>query len=334
MHLFMGKESRKRNIQLQKASTAKSEFLSRMSHDMRTPLNGMLGMTAILQDETDLMEVRRRLRQIDYSGQYLLNLINDTLDVNKIEAGKLELHTKPIDISEFVENMFSNAKMIADKKNIQIVTNIDMTGTHEWKNVIADGLRVEQIFLNLISNAVKFSQEGQCIEVEYKRAKVTDSEVTGQFVIRDHGIGMSQEFIPHLFEPFTQEGRASMERESGTGLGMSIVKQLIQLMGGIIRVESKVNCGTKITFTLTVPIYHGTIEKSLSEAKTESLKGKRILLFEDHPINREIAITLLKKKKKNPPLRGPSDECNDSGEAVETKRADCYPCGKWTGWSG
>ena len=294
--VFYGNRMKKKNGELQKANTAKSEFLSRMSHDMRTPMNGILGMASLMQDETNLEEMKESLKQIDYSGQYLLNLINDTLDVSKIEAGKLELHAKPIHTAEYIDNVFSNAKLIADKKNITIITNLDNTSNYEWKNIIADGSRLEQILLNLISNAVKFSDENQSIEIMYKNLNITKEKIIVQFMVRDHGIGMSDEYLPHLFEPFSQEGRKNTERESGTGLGMSIVERFMKLMDGTIQVESKIDVGTTITCTLAFPIYYGSFGTGAEQVESGLLKGKRILLFEDHPLNRQITIKILEKK--------------------------------------
>lgn len=213
MHIIKSALSEAKN-----ANEAKTDFLSRMSHDMRTPLNGILGMLTLLKDKEVSDDVAEDLRQIQLSGTYLLNLINDTLDMSKIEANRVELHEHIIDESKIIENINTNAHILAADRGVYFVLEKVNLTDNEPVYLKVDESRVEQIFMNLISNAVKFSHVGGEVQFKIEHLEMTDSFVKTKIDVIDEGIGMSDEFQKRLFEPFAQEGRAATERKNGTGL--------------------------------------------------------------------------------------------------------------------
>ncbi len=235
-----------KNRELMIANNAKTDFLSHMSHDMRTPMNGILGITSLLHDRTDPAEIRSDVEQIEASGRYLLSLINDTLDMNKIEAGRMELHPVPVNSEDLFSNVIVTAQVLAAQKDVRLGIEIPQIEPGRWVPVIADASRVEQIFMNIISNAIKFTPQGGSVTLHMETVAVTQDCVKDYYCITDTGIGMSEEFQKHLFEPFSQEGRTNTDHESGTGLGLAIVKQIVDLMGGTIEIHSKQNedCGS------------------------------------------------------------------------------------------
>lgn len=280
----------------ERANMAKTDFLSRMSHDMRTPMNGILGLSNLMLEKTDVGEIHSDLEQLQYSGNYLLNLINDTLDMSKIEAGKLELHIAPADKERLIENIVANAKIMAADKGVNLHVSVENALSEETKNIYADAARVEQILMNLISNAVKYTPKDGNIDLIMETLSVTESEVQERYIVRDTGIGIKEDFVERIFEPFSMEGRLHIEREGGTGLGLAIVAELVEAMGGTISVDSKENEGTTMTLLLHFQRYHGEIEDTRKRVKTDdSLCGKRVLVCEDHPLNARITENLLQK---------------------------------------
>lgn len=280
------------------ANRAKTDFLSRVSHDMRTPLNGILGLTTLLKDNLTDEKALQDLQQLELSGQYLLNLINDTLDVSKIESGKLELHPTVCDGRTVFQNVLNLARPNIQAKQLQFYLHADNL---PFTTLYIDVGRVEQIVMNILGNAVKFTPVGGRIDFYMSNITVENGMITDKVVVVDTGIGMSPEFLPHLFEPFTQENSTRTSLYQGTGLGMAITKQIVELMGGEISVESEQGKGTRFTFTLKLPI--ATEEQIATWKKCRKadvddriLCGKRVLLCEDHPLNATIAIRLLKNK--------------------------------------
>ncbi|MDD4370985.1 MAG: ATP-binding protein [Anaerostipes sp.] len=280
------------------ANQAKTDFLSRVSHDMRTPLNGILGLTTLLEENVVNEKALLDLQQLEMSGKYLLNLINDTLDVSKIENGKLELHPVICDGKAVFNNVIALLKPNLLKRRIQLNMNAENL---PFTILYIDVGRVEQIVMNILGNAIKFTPKGGTIDLHIRNLSVKDGVILDEIVIKDNGIGMSQEFLPHLFEPFSQENHSRTTSYQGTGLGMAITKQLITLMGGDVKVESTENVGT--IFTVTLPMAVAT-EEQVNEWKMSKpvkasdyrLEGKRVLLCEDHPLNATIATRLLNKK--------------------------------------
>ena len=286
------------------ANKAKTEFLSTMSHDMRTPMNGILGLTYLMDEQNDINIVKKYTVQLRDAAQYLLQLINAVLDVNKIESGKLFLHPYPCDEEKLFDSIVAMVKPLLDAKNIDF--HFTKVRIH-WQYMILDEQRVKQIFINLLSNAIKFTPEGGRIDFTMELVSQTNNMIVDKFVIKDTGIGISPQFLPHIFEAFTQEKRDADVATAGTGLGLSIVKQLVELMGGTMSVKSEVNKGTEFTVYLELPL----AEKPLEEVKREEaieaakqaaldqdkiLNGKKVLLCEDHPLNVQIATKLLEKK--------------------------------------
>ena len=281
------------------ASRAKSEFLSRMSHDIRTPLNGIIGMTRIASKQPNPPTTKDCLQKIDTSSKFLLGLVNDVLDMAKAESDKIELHPEPYlmaDLDNYIESVI---KPLYREKN-QIFT----AETHPVMRAIPviDILHFNQIFFNLLSNAVKYTPEGGRISLRVDNVLVPGHKERITIVVSDSGIGMSEEFQRVLFEPFSQESRSDTSANRGTGLGLAIVKKLVDLMGGTITVKSKLGSGS--TFTVVMEFDYleaeqSTWSKDFGKIARDfgPLAGRHILLCEDHPLNQEIAKALLEEKK-------------------------------------
>lgn len=285
----------KKNTELSIAKNAQSDFLSRMSHDMRTPMNGILGISYLAKDKTDVKEMQKDFRQIESSGNLLLNLINDTLEMNKIESGKLILNPELCNEHQIFDSIFDTIRPLAQKKNINFIINIQDIN---WKYLKIDYKKLQQIFVNIIGNSIKFTPEGGKIEFIMECLWEKKDILRDRFTIRDTGIGMSKEFLKHIFEPFTQENRLKDSSVTGTGLGMSIVYRLIQLMGGTIEVNSKINEGSEFIIELEFPYTAAINEEDESKknlANNYNLSGKRILLCEDQVVNRIVVVNILAK---------------------------------------
>lgn len=290
--------NRKKNAILQKALSSKTEFLARMSHDMRTPLNAVLSFSRLaLEDLDNPASVSDSLLKIESSGDYLLGLINEVLDAAKMESGKLELHPEIVNGPEFLSDIANEFTAQTKLKGVILKTNLQ-SNDNPW--VKLDKLRTRQIYSNLLNNAVKFSEPGSVIEWDIKDMVVDETNMAFVVTIADHGCGMSREFMEHMFEPFTQERVNGNAGQEGTGLGLSIVKKLVELSGGTIEVWSELGKGTVFTLHMTreVPTQQElrAFLQNGEELDEGALAGKRVLLCEDHPLNREIALRLLKKK--------------------------------------
>jgi PAS domain S-box-containing protein len=301
-------EDQKKNEQLQnsldqaeKASHAKADFYSRMSHDMRTPMNGILGMAELSQDETDVGKLKENIEKIRESGEYLLSLVNDTLDIQRIESGKMVLEPKVVSTVDIVNNILDMMRVTAKAKGVTLKYtngNVDLN----WY-IRMDALRLKQIFINLLSNAVKFTPAGGTVEWEFKLLSREGMVSHNVIYVRDTGVGMSKEFLENgIFKPFSQESNEVSTLYAGSGLGLSIAKSLIELMGGKIEVESELGVGTTFAVYLDfVRVDEAEAKGLFKEQKKEKdslssmLQGKRILLAEDHPLNAEIAQRLLLK---------------------------------------
>lgn len=284
-----------KNSELEKASQAKGEFLSRMSHEMRTPMNAIIGIAGLAQRAEGVpQDVQLYISKIRNSGEYLLSLINDILDMSKIESKKIELNIQPSMPGEIFENVISIIRPAAAVKNIDFT--FEAEGITE-KYAMLDKMRIQQIFLNLLSNAVKFTPDGGKIECLISNISRGGNKVKDRIIIRDNGIGMSEEFMAKLFLPFEQEHSGRTTNYQGTGLGLAIVKNLVELMGGTITVRSELGKGTEFTVELEIEIADET-QAMHEEEKTEqafNFQGKRVLLVEDHPLNTELAVLLLEE---------------------------------------
>ena len=238
------------------------------------------------------------LSEMEMSGKYLLNLINDTLDVSRIESGKMELHPVVCEGKSVFNNALGLAKASMKKKNITCHVHADDI---PFTMLYVDIARIEQVIMNVVGNAVKFTPEGGSIDFSLENLSVENGVITDKVTIRDTGIGISPEFLPHIFEAFSQEDATRTNSYEGTGLGMSITKQLLELMGGDISVESELGKGS--CFTIILKLNIATEEQikdwkkmQVSIERDISLSGKRILLVEDHPLNAEIAKRVLEAK--------------------------------------
>jgi len=236
------------NAELKRTARLKDEFLANMSHELRTPLNAILGMSEVLQEQIFGPVNERQLRQIktiEESGQHLLNLINDILDLSKMEAGMFELHFHPVSLESLCDTSLQFVKQLALKKQITYQTNYD----HKNMLVLVDELRLKQILVNLLTNAVKFTPHGGHIGLEFKLD--LEQELI-QFIVWDKGIGISESDMKYLFQPFIQLDSGLSRTQEGTGLGLYLVYQLIQLHGGSIQLESSVGTGSR--FTIHLPL--------------------------------------------------------------------------------
>lgn len=283
------------NRQLHEANHAKSEFLQRVSHDMRTPMNGIVGLTSLSLEKDDLSgELRDNLEQIHNSSMYLLNLINDTLDMSRIEENKMNLQEAPFALKSVIDSVNSQIKMMTKSKNLDFVCSTDLEGEY----IYGDQLRIEQILINLLSNAVKFTEDGGRVELLTRSCSHGDEQTEVEFLVADTGIGMSEAFQPKIFRPFEQEYGNIVDKVGGTGLGMSIVKNLIDMMGGTIDIKSQKGKGTRITVSLVFrSAEREDIQAGVSVYKKKfnsaQLRDKEILLCDDNMINREIACKML-----------------------------------------
>ncbi|MDO5573821.1 MAG: ATP-binding protein [bacterium] len=277
------------------ANHAKSDFLSRMSHDMRTPLNAILSFSdhELTEDATE-EKMGMYLDKIHASGDYLLGIINDVLDVSKIEQDKMALNPTPYSLDEFTDSINTVIGSLCQNKSIDF--NMDISRVpDQW--IMIDKVRFNQIFINLLSNAVKFTEDGGKVDFTVMPcSEILDSGLRMRFEIRDNGIGMSPEFLPHAFDSFSQEYNKNIsEKAQGTGLGLTIVKEIVSLMKGTISVESKLGKGT--LFTVELPLKYTAPPPSTLLLKEDmpSLQGIHVLLCEDNELNREIAVILLEK---------------------------------------
>ncbi len=272
------------------ANKAKSDFLSRMSHDIRTSLNGILGMNRLSIEENKTPEIVEYLKGIEISGRFLLGLVNDCLDLSKIESGKMELHREAFSMDEFILGINTVVRPLMEEKNIEFHINLKNFD----KYIFVDKIRFNQIFFNLLSNAAKYTHEGGCVEFALEDIPSRDGKLGMRFIIADNGIGMSKEYLDVLFEPFSQEYGITHAEQKGTGLGLAIVKQILDLTDGTIRVESKLGEGTKFV----VEMYAETLEND-KQKQTEmkydldNLRNLHILLVEDTEVNAVIMKKIL-----------------------------------------
>ena len=296
------------------ANTAKTVFLNNMSHDIRTPMNAILGFTNLAITHMKQPEqVKDYLEKIMTSGNHLLALINDVLDMSRIESGKVQIITAECylpDIIQDIENI-----IWGDVGEKQLTLNVDISDVRD-PYIMCDKLRLNQVLLNCLSNAVKFTPSGGNVSVIVNQE---ESEREGfsefHFVIRDTGIGMSREFLKHLFEPFERERTSTVSGIGGTGLGMTITRELVEMMGGSISVASEKGKGTEVFISLSFALCDKKPEEKTSVPQIPSFQGKHVLLVEDIELNREIAQTILEE-------HGFEVECAENGaQAVEMVRA-------------
>ena len=287
-----------KNIALEsekKANKSKSDFLSRMSHDMRTPLNGIIGLMDICmkhpEDRTLVDSSRLKAR---VAADHLLSLINDTLELSKLENEEVKLAKEDFYLPELLHEVETIAQMRADEECITI-RFMDDHYSIPYPNLIGSSLHVKQIFLNLITNSIKYNHKNGSVDCYLKEEKESDERVLVDVTIKDTGIGMSEDFLKNIFQPFVQADQGARSQYKGTGLGMAIVKELLERMGGTIQIDSVENQGTTIHVVIPFEIAEESAAvQEMSELPKENLSGRRILLVEDNELNREIAAFLLK----------------------------------------
>ncbi len=280
-----------------RSTKSKSEFFSRMSHDMRTPLNAVLGCSDLARrslSEGDLAKTDQYLGQVSFAGRQLLALINDILELSRLEAGKNDLELRETDLRELFAGTAALFRVRAQEEGKQLEVELDL----EDGAVMADEKKVIQIVNNLLSNAVKYTNRGDVIRFQAKQFSF-ERMSKYQIIVEDTGIGMTPEFLDHLFDPYSRETAFTSQSVSGTGLGMPIVKSLVQQMSGEISVESTLGKGTR--FTVTLPFARADGEKkepALPDAGTAaafSWEGRRVLVAEDNDLNREIICAVLEE---------------------------------------
>lgn len=277
------------------ANIAKTTFLNHMSHDLRTPMNAIVGFTDIAMKRKPDKEVENCLKKIRQSSEYLMTLINDVLDISRIESGKLEYKPVPTDLRDMINTVLSIAKGYMENRDLNLYVSREKLKT---PYVMADELRIREVLLNIISNAVKFTKDGGTISFAAENAPGNDeNHIIVRYRISDTGIGMSEEFQTRIFDEFSQENGGARTSYKGAGLGMAIAKQYVDLMGGKIEVSSRKGIGS--TFTVEIPLL--IAEQILSEKeeklrKDMDLHGLHVLLAEDNDLNAEIAAALLEEQ--------------------------------------
>lgn len=313
------------NKRLTEANAAKSDFLSRMSHDIRTPMNGIIGMARIAREHSLSPQTSDALDKIDVSAEYLLGLINDVLDMAKIESGELKLFPEPYRSDDFFRYMDSVIRPLCEIKH----QNLYVTGTPSSEYLpMLDKLRINQIVFNLLSNSIKYTQEGGRLEYHLEE-NIIGGKMEMVISVSDNGRGMSEDFQKHLFEPYVQEDRVrSMTKQSGgSGLGLAIVKRIIDLMGGTITVKSKINEGTTFTMRVLVDcVKISDFDADKHEDRNidkEKLAGRKVLVCEDNNINQEIIKSVLEQVGMTVDL---ADDGLSGMQSFERSSAGYYDC--------
>lgn len=287
-------------MEAEEASQSKTTFLSRMSHEIRTPMNGIIGMLTLAQEKMDKEDpVMQYLKRADELSEHLLSLINDILDMSRIEAGKVELENRPFSLRQLGDKLYDMFAKELDERGIYYSVDFEEV-TADY--VIGDELRISQIIINFLSNAVKFTKEGE-ITVTFRQMLERDGMLDLMICVHDTGIGMKSEFINRIFRPFEQEGIETAKQYGGTGLGMAITDQLVRLMGGEIIVKSAPGKGSDFSVFLHIPETEkpaevmdadaGNFAQQSTNEESTAFKGRRILLAEDNEVNALIAEEIL-----------------------------------------
>ena len=291
------RKARESQIQAENANAAKSAFLFNMSHDIRTPMNVILGYNQLMKSQLTEPKQLDYQKKIEQSGKLLLAIINNVLDMARIESGKMKVDENYEIVGEIVDEIISTFSSEAEEKGIHLSGSMQVT----HRNILCDGTKIREIYVNLVSNAMKYTPRGGNVTITVEELPCEkEGYVKIKAEIKDTGIGMGKEYLPTLFEPFSREHNTTTGKVGGTGLGMAIVKKYVDLMGGSIEVVSEPGKGTIFTFTLM----HKIADRKCCSQKTEtvetsdkgeSLRGKHVLLAEDNDLNAEIAVTVLEE---------------------------------------
>ena len=291
------RKARESQIQAENANAAKSAFLFNMSHDIRTPMNVILGYNQLMKSQLTEPKQLDYQKKIEQSGKLLLAIINNVLDMARIESGKMKVDENYEIVGEIVDEIISTFSSEAEEKGIHLSGSMQVT----HRNILCDGTKIREIYVNLVSNAMKYTPRGGNVTITVEELPCEkEGYVKIKAEIKDTGIGMGKEYLPTLFEPFSREHNTTTGKVGGTGLGMAIVKKYMDLMGGSIEVVSEPGKGTIFTFTLM----HKIADRKCCSQKTEtvetsdkgeSLRGKHVLLAEDNDLNAEIAVTVLEE---------------------------------------
>ncbi|WP_455502207.1 ATP-binding protein [Gemmiger sp.] len=290
-------ETEKALHKAEEASAAKTEFLSNMSHDIRTPINGIMGMLDIAEENfDDQTRVRDCMTKMRGAASHLLSLVNDVLDMSKIESGSMQLLNNNFDLRALLDSCCAIVEGQIAERHMTFTKQI---GPFWHPYLIGSELHIRQVLINILSNAVKYTPDGGEINFRAKETLFEEGLVHLRMEIKDNGIGMSEEFLQHIFEPFTQEQRSSRTHYKGTGLGMAITKKLVDQMHGSLDVESEPGKGSTFIVRLSLPV--GKPPQNAAPAPTEAeqkptLEGLHLLLAEDNELNAEIAVTLLEEE--------------------------------------
>jgi len=280
------------------ASKAKENFLSTMSHELRTPMNAVIGLTDIMLDENPDAKQREHLNNLKFSGEGLLNIINEVLDFSKIEAGKLELEKKPFDIKLLLDKMINSLRHGNKNNDVKVIQDQELSNLQHL--VIGDSKRICQILINLLGNAIKFTPKGQIV-LKSQLVEESSTEVKLMFRVKDTGIGIPSNKLDRIFESFSQVNNNINRIHQGTGLGLAITKRLVELKGGEINVVSKEGEGTVFSFTLAFEksdlIQKSAINSTSTKIFQSGIEGRKILLVEDNKLNQLVALKVLKKFK-------------------------------------
>lgn len=285
-----------------KINEERSDFFARMSHDLKNPMNGILGMIELSEKTNDVIEIKENLYKAKNSGKYMLSLINDILDMRRIETNKFKLETDIVYLKEFIENIADMIEPSAKLKKQSFVIDTENFNTDRY--IKTDELRLKQVFVNILSNAVKFTNEEGSVKLTFKTIKSKGNIESEKIIFEDTGVGISQDFLKHkLFKAYSQEKNSITEQTAGSGLGLAISKNIIELMGGHIEAESELGKGTTFTVYINFNFVNKLkVEKQDSLDKKEvlsfskKLEGLHVLICEDQEINAEIIKRILEKK--------------------------------------
>ena len=288
---------KKAYVAAENANKAKTEFLNNMSHDIRTPMTVILGYNHLMKSQLTESKQLDYQKKIEQSGKLLLAIINNVLDMARIESGKIKVDENYERVGEVVDEIISTFSSEAEEKEIHLSGSMKVT----HRNILCDGTKIREIYVNLVSNAMKYTPRGGNVTITVEELPCEkEGYMKVKSEIKDTGIGMSKEYLPTLFEPFSREQNTTIGRIGGTGLGMPIVKKMVDLMGGSIEVASELGKGTVFTFTLMHKIadrkfYSQKTEAAETSEMGKNLSGKHVLLAEDNDLNAEIAVTVLEE---------------------------------------